>query len=91
MKGVQTIEMADSKKQNIIQTVKDYSNRLFGFIRGKVNTDEDAEDILQDVWYQFTNTSANQIIEQVSGWLFAPAAFFGRSTSASTGKIYEDE
>jgi len=73
MEGVETIKMADSKKQNIIQTVKDYGNRLFGFIRGKVNTDEDAEDILQDVWFQFTNTSATQTIEQVSGWLFAVA------------------
>lgn len=65
--------MADSKKQNIIQTVKDYGNRLFNFIRGKVNTDEDAEDILQEVWYQFTNVSATQTIEQVSGWLYAVA------------------
>ncbi len=65
--------MADKPKQNIVQAVKDYSKKLFGFIRAKVNTDEDAEDILQDVWYQFSNTSATQTIEQVSGWLFAVA------------------
>ncbi|WP_346237952.1 RNA polymerase sigma factor [Niabella insulamsoli] len=65
--------MADDKKQNIVDTVANYSKRLFGFIRGKVNTDADAEDILQDVWYQFTNTSATQTIEEVSGWLFAVA------------------
>ncbi|MFT4094090.1 MAG: RNA polymerase sigma factor [Niabella sp.] len=65
--------MADDKRQNIVDTVKNYSKRLFGFIRGKVNTDADAEDILQDVWYQFTNTSATQTIEEVSGWLFAVA------------------
>jgi RNA polymerase sigma factor (sigma-70 family) len=69
----ETIHMAETRKQNIVQTVKDYGSRLFGFIRGKVNSDEDAEDILQDVWYQFTNTSATQTIEQVSGWLFAVA------------------
>lgn len=69
----ETIHMADTRKQNIVQTVKDYGSRLFGFIRGKVNSDEDAEDILQDVWYQFTNTTATQTIEQVSGWLFAVA------------------
>jgi RNA polymerase sigma factor (sigma-70 family) len=67
------LHMADKPKQNIVQAVKDYGRKLFGFIRGKVNTDEDAEDILQDVWYQFTNTSATETIEQVSGWLFAVA------------------
>lgn len=65
--------MADDRKQNIIDTVRDYSKRLFGFIRGKVNTDADAEDILQDVWYQFTNVSSTQTIEEVSGWLFRVA------------------
>jgi len=67
------IIMSDKSKQNIVQAVKDYGRKLFGFIRGRVNTDEDAEDILQDVWYQFSNTAATQTIEQVSGWLFAVA------------------
>jgi RNA polymerase sigma factor (sigma-70 family) len=67
------ISMAENRRQNIVQTVKDYGSRLFAFIRGKVNSDEDAEDILQDVWYQFTNTSATQTIDQVSGWLYAVA------------------
>ena len=53
--------------QNIVQTVKEYGQRLFRFIRSRVATDEDAEDILQDVWYQYTNST--EIIEQVSGWL----------------------
>ena len=65
------ITMPEKSKQNIVQVVRDYGRKLFGFIRGKVNTDEDAEDILQDVWYQFSNTS--ETIEQVSGWLFAVA------------------
>lgn len=65
--------MAETKKQNIIQTVKGYGSKLFGFIRNKVGTDEDAEDILQEVWYQFSNVSSTQTIEQVSGWLYAVA------------------
>lgn len=56
-------------KTNIIQTVRDYSQRLFRFIRNRVSTDEDAEDILQDVWYQFSNTAETEVINQVSGWL----------------------
>lgn len=65
--------MADDKKQSIVDTVSNYSKKLFGFIRGKVNTDADAEDILQDVWYQFTNVSSTQTIEEVSGWLYKVA------------------
>lgn len=57
------------KRNNIIQTVRDYSQRLFRFIRSRVSTDEDAEDILQDVWYQFSNTAETEVINQVSGWL----------------------
>jgi RNA polymerase sigma factor (sigma-70 family) len=73
MEVEEPISMAENKRQNIVQTVREYGNRLFGFIRGRVNSDEDAEDILQEVWYQFTNTSATQTIEQVSGWLYAVA------------------
>lgn len=73
MEGVETIDMAEGTKQAIIQTVKDYGKRLFDFIRSKVNTYEDAEDILQDVWYQFSTASAAEPIEQVSGWLFTVA------------------
>lgn len=68
-----TISMADQRRQNIIQAVRDYGKRLFSFIRGRVNTDEDAEDILQDVWYQFTNVMDTESIEQTSAWLFRVA------------------
>src|SRR5215510_9844673 len=68
-----TISMADQRRQNIIQAVRDYGKRLFYFIRGKVNTDEDAEDILQDVWLQFTNMMNASPVEQASAWLFRVA------------------
>lgn len=65
--------MADQRRQNIIQAVRDYGKRLFYFIRGRVKTNEDAEDILQDVWYQFSNVLENEPIEQTSAWLFRVA------------------
>ena len=68
-----TISMADQRRQNIIQAVREYGRRLFYFIRGRVNTDEDAEDILQDVWYQFSNVLETEPIEQTSAWLFRVA------------------
>lgn len=67
------ITMSEQRRQNIIQTVGNYSKRLFRFIRGRVNTDEDAEDILQDVWYQFSNVVDTESIEQASAWLFTVA------------------
>jgi RNA polymerase sigma factor (sigma-70 family) len=66
------MEMA-AKSQNIIQTIKDYGARLFGFIRNRVGTDEDAEDILQDVWYQLSSQAKLEDIESISGWLYRVA------------------
>ena len=65
--------MPNKPRQKIVQTVKDYGKRLFGFIRGRVKSDEDAEDILQEVWYQLSNTVNIDEIEQMSGWLFQVA------------------
>ena len=67
-----TLVMAE-KKQNIIQAVKDYGRQLMGFIRGRVHTDEDAEDILQEVWYQLSSHAKLEDIESISGWLYRVA------------------
>ncbi len=67
------IAMTEKRRKNIVQTVASYSKKLFQFIRGRVNTDEDAEDILQDVWYQFSNVVNTETIEQASAWLFTVA------------------
>lgn len=61
--------MPEAKGESIAATIKEYGKRLFGFIRDRVNTDEDAEDILQDVWYQLSNAVNIDEIEQMSGWL----------------------
>lgn len=60
-----------NSKLNIIQVINDYSKRLLGFIRKRVNTEADAEDILQDVFYQFLGN--REPIEQLTGWLFTVA------------------
>ena len=58
-------------KLNITQVINDYSKRLLGFIRKRVNTEADAEDILQDVFYQFAGST--EPIEQAGSWLFTVA------------------
>lgn len=60
--------MEKSKQAGIISVVRDYGSRLFEFIRSRVNSREDAEDILQDVWYQVSNVDV-ETIDSMSGWL----------------------
>ena len=73
METTNTIQMLELPGQKLINTVKDYGNRLFRFIRGRVKSNEDAEDILQDIWYQLSNAVDIDEIEQMSGWLFKVA------------------
>jgi RNA polymerase sigma factor (sigma-70 family) len=59
-----------AKQQRILDAVQNYGKRLFGFIRSRVKSNEDAEDILQDVWYQLSRILDSEPIEQLSAWLF---------------------
>lgn len=90
------ISVSNQPKQNIIQAVRDYGKRLFYFIRGRVNTDEDAEDILQDVWYQFSNVMNSEPIEQTSAWLYRVARNriidkYRRQQTDSLEEMFTDE
>jgi len=50
--------------------IQHYGKRLFAFIRSRVKNDEDAEDILQDVWYKLLSIIDTEPIEQLSAWLY---------------------
>ncbi len=67
------VPMAKQRDATIASAMSDYGNRLFRFIRSRVPTNADAEDILQDVWYQFARVLNFESIEEVSGWLFRVA------------------
>lgn len=64
-------QMSADRSNKIADTIKEYSRRLLGFIRQRVSGNEDAEDILQDVFYQFAGST--EPIEQVGSWLFTVA------------------
>src|SRR6201996_1552567 len=68
-----TAIMPEDKESHIIQTIKSYGKNLLGFIRRRVNNDADAEDILQDVWYQFSAVINSEPIEQTGAWLYRVA------------------
>jgi RNA polymerase sigma factor (sigma-70 family) len=75
MKGTASLEpMALEQDQRITEVVKREQSRLRNFIRRRVPDPRDAEDILQDVFYELVE--ANRLlmpIEHITGWLFRVA------------------
>lgn len=65
--------MTERGINEISLTSKQYGKRLLSFIRGKVRNDEDAEDILQDVWYQLSRVIDAEPIQELSAWLYRVA------------------
>lgn len=65
--------MPEERNNSIIQAIAAYGKSLLGFIRRRVKNDADAEDILQDVWYQFSSVINSEPIEQTGAWLYRVA------------------
>ena len=66
--------MTREQDQRISEVIKREQSRLLNFIRRRVPDPGDAEDILQDVFYELLE--ANRLlmpIEHVTGWLFRVA------------------
>lgn len=58
------------QRHSLAEIVARERSRLFGFIRRRVPSAGDAEDILQDVFYEFTRAwSLPEPIEQAGAWL----------------------
>jgi RNA polymerase sigma factor (sigma-70 family) len=66
--------MSNIPKQDVGTLVTAYKPRLKAFIHKRVSNKEDAEDILQDVFYQLAKVdTAMNPIEQVAAWLYRVA------------------
>ena len=50
------LSMSDTQNESIKQVIVKERKRLLDFIRKRVPTQEDAEDVLQDVFYELVNT-----------------------------------
>ena len=74
---------------NVEKLITDHQPRLKSFIRKRVPNKEDAEDILQDVFFQFIKTleSTRNPIEQVTAWLYRVT----RNTIINKGKKKHEE
>src|SRR5258708_16353655 len=69
---MRTMDLAMSQiQQNTFLKEKD---KLLGFIRSRVSSVEEAEDILQDVFYQFVSGfEAIESIDRATSWLYSVA------------------
>lgn len=90
--------MPQHEKDSIIaQTVKNYGGKLMSFIRPKVRNTEDAEDILQEVWYQFSNLTNIGDIANIGGWLYRVSnnkiidKYRKKTTENLEDFVYEDD
>lgn len=66
--------MSPKESEKITTAYKNEHNRLLGYIRKRIPVSEEAEDILQDVFYQLT-VGFNDIrrIENLTAWLYKVA------------------
>ncbi|MGA9212554.1 RNA polymerase sigma factor [Kaistella sp.] len=90
--------MSQTEKDSLIaQTVKNYGGKLLSFIRPKVSNSEDAEDILQEVWYQFSNLTNISEILNVGAWLYQVSrnkitdSYRKKKTENLEDFVFEDE
>jgi|SRR5215469_8112600 len=73
-KAVFVNDVAGEQDQRIADLVKLEGARLKNFIRGRVPDERDAEDILQDVFYELVEAyRLMKPIERMSAWLFRVA------------------
>ncbi len=98
MEVAEKLPMPQKEKENIIsQTVSKYGGKLMSYIRPKVKNTEDAEDILQEVWYQFSSITNLSEIVNVGGWLYRVTAnkitdkYRKKKTENLEDFVYEDE
>jgi RNA polymerase sigma factor (sigma-70 family) len=67
------LSMAEQRSVSITKTIQQFGKNLFGFVRGRVKSLEDAEDVVQDVWYQLSKLNNIAELENVSAWLYEVA------------------
>jgi RNA polymerase sigma factor (sigma-70 family) len=70
----ETVAQRTEQNRRISEVIQQERRRLFHFIRQRVDDEGDAEDILQDVFYELTEAyRLMKPIEQVGAWLYRVA------------------
>ncbi|SKB83018.1 RNA polymerase sigma factor, sigma-70 family [Soonwooa buanensis] len=90
-------KMAEKQSASLTEVVKNYGSQLLRFIKGKVSKVEDAEDILQEVWYQTSRLTNIDDLENVSAWLYSVTRnkitdnYRKKKSDSLEDYVYEDE
>jgi len=65
--------MSNQNDSVINDSIQQFEGKLSGFIRKRVRNEADAEDILQDVWFQLSNFANLADLENIGAWLYRVA------------------
>lgn len=63
--------MSEKNAKSFTENVKTYGAQLLRFVKGRVNRAADAEDILQEVWYQFSRITNIDDLGNAGAWLYS--------------------
>lgn len=88
MKNPKTIENKENRPDTG-KLIEEFRPQLKAFVNKHIDNTSDADDVLQDVFYQFVHTVENTLnpIEHVSAWLYKVA----RNTIINRGKKKREE
>ena len=97
MESLSLQPMAEKKSASITEVVKNYGSQLLRFINSKVAKTEDAEDILQEVWFQTSRLTNLDELENVGAWLYSVTrnkiidSYRKKKTESLEDFVYQDE
>ena len=97
MESLSLQPMAEKKSVSITEVVKNYGSQLLRFISSKVAKTEDAEDILQEVWFQTSRLTNLSELENVGAWLYSVTrnkiidSYRKKQTESLEDFVYQDE
>jgi RNA polymerase sigma factor (sigma-70 family) len=86
-----------TQKLNVPEIIGNYTSSLKGYIRQRVNSVEDAEDVLQEVFFQLAETDRlMKPIDQIAAWLYTVARnrivdFYRKKKTTSLPEYYSDD
>lgn len=90
-------QMTETRSASITEVVKNYGSQLLRFINSKVAKTEDAEDILQEVWFQTSRLTNLNELENVGAWLYSVTrnkiidSYRKKKTESLEDFVYQDE
>lgn len=71
MDEAQLEHMSEKNAKSFTEVVKTYGGQLLRFVKSRVQKTADAEDILQEVWYQFSRVTNIDDLGNAGAWLYS--------------------